>query len=105
VKEYWDGILGKHLDYGSGIELVVPKYLAMSIRRYGDWSGTTFDEGSILRPLEQRLEASGTHSRKRTSISAEWENIQSITFSYKDCSRRRTTIASLASSVGSSSFE
>ena len=73
----------RHLDEGRASELVVPIDVAVSIRRFNDSSGTTFDAGSVVRTLERLLKAEGKHGSQETRIEAAWDDVQSITISYK----------------------
>jgi hypothetical protein len=82
MQDYWRRILVRHLDE-QGDDLIVCENLAVSIRRFEDISGTTFDAGSVLRIRDRYLIAEGTHGAKLTSIKAPWSEIQSITLSYK----------------------
>jgi hypothetical protein len=77
----WRSILVRHLDERKGSELVLPIDIAVSIRRFDDVGGTTFDVGSVVRILERHLKAEvttegriskrlgTTFSRSRSAIS------------------------------------
>jgi hypothetical protein len=81
--EYWSIVLRKHLGPLSGKTLLVPTNVAISIRKHGPDPGTTFDEASAIQVFEDRIEASGSHGGRPTRTRATWEEVQSITFSYK----------------------
>ena len=82
MHEYWESILAHNFIRDSD-DLRVPKNMAVSVRRFADWSGTTFDERSMFRVRDMELEGVGVHNKKTTRIVASWEDIQSVTFSYK----------------------
>jgi hypothetical protein len=85
MQEYWRPILVRQLDEAPGTtgDLVVPPNVAISVRKFGDWAGITFDSGSMVRIREMHLHAEGSHNRAATTIKVAWAEIQSITFSYK----------------------
>lgn len=81
---YWHSILLAHLGPILGeATLLIPEGVAVSIRKYGPNTGTTFDEASAIRVSRERFEASGSHGSQPTRLHGAWEEIQSITFCYK----------------------
>jgi hypothetical protein len=84
-REYWWPILVKHLDEqpAPSSDLTVPANMAISIRRWDDTSGTTFDSESVVRGTERELRAEGGHNNDPTFVSTAWNDVQSVTFSYK----------------------
>ena len=83
VQGYWEDILKHCLVLEDTARCRVPRNMAISIRRFSDLSGITFDERSIIHLGESQLRAEGEHNRARTRIIAAWDEIQSITFAYK----------------------
>jgi hypothetical protein len=83
MQGYWEDILKHCLVVEDSLSCRVPRNMAISVRRFSDSSGITFDERSIFHLGGTQLSADGEHNRARTQIAADWNEIQSITFSYK----------------------
>jgi hypothetical protein len=84
--EHWSGILHRVLNdvSESSSDLVVPEGIEFSVYKHSTGKSTnTMGEGAIIKTLATQLQGDGTRTKRGGTLSAKWEDIQSITFSYK----------------------